>query len=113
MTNLYAVGNAKGSGKMIYRVTTEISETELKNLYNYSKIVPIYKDEPDEDDIYFIQENFNVGIECETLYEKYCSHFKNELILKKYSFYDLVRQLTDTETKVGRIPGDCSKYRFL
>ncbi len=98
---------------MMYKVTAEITESELKKMYNYTKIIVLYKDAPDDLDVEFVQNNFVDGIWCDAFYDMYCEHFMDEHILPKKKFYDLVRNLTETRCKIVRISEGFVKNCFV
>ena len=98
---------------MMYRVTAEITESELKEMYNYTNIIVLYKDNPDERDVEFVLNNFVVGIRCDAFYDMYCECFVDDYVLPKKKFYDLVRDLTKTRCAVVRVSEGIVKNCFV
>ena len=98
---------------MRYRVTAEISEIDLKKLYNYTRIIPLYREDVQQSDLDFIERNFKNGVICEELYAEYSSTFQNDIVLKKGKFYDTVRQFTGAKCEVKRQANGSIKNCFL
>lgn len=98
-----AAGIVKGSGKaVLYRVTMELPERELKKLTNYERVIPLFRDVINKNDCIFIRENFVNGIGCEQFYDEYCDRFSEESVLKKRVFYAYVRKICDAENTTKR-----------
>lgn len=98
---------------MRYKITMLVSETELTNLYNYDRITPIYQDAPRQCDMDYIKAHFKKGVICDTFYSEYAECFKNDVILRKGDFYQLVREITGARPTVHRFGNDIVRNCFL
>lgn len=101
---------------MIYKVICEVTEAEFMKLSSIAKkIMPIYKDMPDENDVRWIHENESIIVDtaCEYVWDKYCEFFANEKILSKYNFYKLVRYELNLKTTTMRVAHDAVRYCFV
>lgn len=97
---------------MRYRVTMEVSETELKRLYDYERVIPVYREDVCADDLEFVENHFETGIVCEEFYDEYTREFENARILKKTDFYRLVQDMTGTVQKINRLTDNTIKNCF-
>ena len=97
---------------MRYRVTMEVSESELKHLYNYERVIPMYREEVCADDLDFVESHFETGIVCEEFYDEYAKEFENVRILKKCDFYKMVQDMTGTVQKVMQLTDNTIKNCF-
>lgn len=101
---------------MMFKVICEVSEAEFMKLSSIAKkIMPIYKDMPDENDVRWIHDNENniVGMACVYVWDRYCEAFTNEKILSKNMFYKLVKRELNLKNKMMRLANDSTKYCFV
>lgn len=79
---------------MIYRVTMEMTEPDLKRLGKYERIIPIYRSKANGNDIEFIKAHFFDGVGVGDMYTMYCNEFAEYKILSKKEFGSLVCSVT-------------------
>ena len=100
---------------MRFKITCEVSETELMKLTSVAKkIIPLYKSQAEAVDIDWIHQNKDmiIGTACTLVWDKYCEDFTNDIVLSKNTFYKLVKRELGLKNKMVRVANDAVRYCF-